>query len=164
MNKIHRVYISAGSNLGDRKANIEFGLRLLAKAGNVSKISSYFETEPVGFLEQPWFLNIALELETRLTPRKLLSLCKEIEVSSGRVRAFPNAPRTLDLDILLCGDIVINKKDLIIPHPRLSERRFVLQPLAQIASDIRHPLLKKSIGSLLESCSDPSRVRIAAAN
>jgi 2-amino-4-hydroxy-6-hydroxymethyldihydropteridine diphosphokinase len=120
-----------------------------------------FETEPVGFSDQPWFLNQAFELETLLTPSELLSLCQTIESSCGRIRAFPNAPRTLDLDILLYGDIVICQEDLIIPHPRLAERRFALEPLAQIAPDFMHPVLKKSIRSLLEACPDSSQVHIA---
>lgn len=151
----------AGSNLGNRKANLEFALSSLAKDAIVLKSSSYFETEPVGFLDQPWFLNIAVELETRLEPLELLSFCQEIERSRGRVRTFPNAPRILDLDILLFGDNIINQKDLIIPHPRLPERRFVLEPLAQIAPDVLHPVLRKSIRSLLEACPDQSEVHIA---
>ena len=157
-----QAFISAGSNLGDRKANLEFALTSLAKGGTVSRVSSYFETEPVGFSDQPWFLNIAVEMQTLLKPPELLSLCQDIETSCGRVRTFPNAPRTLDLDILLYGDAVINREDLIIPHPRLPERKFVLKPLAQIAPDIRHPVLKKSIQSLLEACPDVSVVRMVA--
>ena len=156
---MQKAYISAGSNLGNREANLEFALSCLAKGGTVSKISSCFETEPVGFLDQPWFLNIAVELETRLTPYELLSLCQKIETSGGRVRTFPNAPRTLDLDILLYGDAVINQADLVIPHPRLWERKFALEPLAQIAPDLLHPVLRKPIRSLLEACPDRSEVR-----
>jgi len=158
--KRQKAFISAGSNLGDRKANLEFALSSLAKHGIVSKISSYFETEPVGFADQPWFLNLAVELKTRLAPSELLLLCRDIEKDCGRVRTFPNAPRTLDLDILLYGDAVINQKDLTIPHPRLCERRFVLVPLAQIAPDVRHPVLEKSIRSLLQACADRSEVRL----
>lgn len=156
------VFILAGTNLGDRKANLDFALRSLAKGGTVIKTSSCFETEPVGFLDQPWFLNQAFELETPLTPSELLSFCQNIEASCGRVRTFPNAPRTLDLDILLYGDNVINQEDLIIPHPRLVARRFALEPLAQIAPEFVHPVLKKSIRSLLETCPDSSRVHVAA--
>ena len=155
---MHTTYISAGSNLGHRKANLEFSLSSLAKEGSITRISSYFETEPVGYLNQPWFLNIAIELQTSLTPAALLHLCNGIEESCGRIRAFPNGPRTLDLDILLFDDFVMNEKALVIPHPRLPERRFVLAPLAQIAPDLIHPLLKKSIRLLLDECTDPSRV------
>ncbi len=155
-----RAFILAGSNLGNRKANLEFALTSLLQGGIVPKASSFFETEPVGFLDQPWFVNQAIELETRLAPSELLSLCQKIENSCGRVRTFPNAPRTLDLDILLFGDLVMNLPDLIIPHPRLSERRFALAPLAQLAPDFLHPVLKKSIRSLLETCPDTSEVRV----
>jgi 2-amino-4-hydroxy-6-hydroxymethyldihydropteridine diphosphokinase len=158
MGKTQKTYISAGSNLGDRKSNLKFALSSLGRGGAVSKISSYYETEPEGFLDQPWFINLAIELKTNLAPLELLSFFREIEASCGRVRTFPNAPRTLDLDILLYGDAVINENDLIIPHPRLSERRFVLEPLAQIAPNVIHPVLKKSMQSLLEACLDSSAI------
>jgi len=156
---LERAYISAGSNLGDRVANLDFALRSLNRGGTVSKVSSYFETEPVGFSYQPWFLNIAIELTTDLSPFDLLALCRDIEASCGRVRTFPNAPRTLDLDILLHGDAILNQEELTIPHPRMLERKFVLKPLAQIAPGLVHPVLKQPIRLLLEACSDPSEVR-----
>ena len=154
-----KAFVLAGSNLGDRKANLEFALSSLSQGGTVSNASSCFETEPVGFSDQPWFLNQAIELKTRLKPTELLSLCQDIEAACGRIRTFPNAPRTLDLDILLYGDLVINQQNLIIPHPRLPERRFALEPLAQIAPNVMHPVLKKSIRALLEACLDSSEVR-----
>ncbi len=160
MKSAQKAYVSAGSNLGDRKANLEFALKSLQKMNAVLKVSSYFETEPVCFTDQPWFLNLAMELETRLSPYGLLALCQKTETCCGRVRSFPNAPRTLDLDILLYGDIIVNEKNLIIPHPSLQNRRFVLEPLAQIAPDIIHPVLKKSIRLLLEVCPDSSEVRL----
>ncbi len=156
---MERAFISAGTNLGDRKANLDFAVSSLERGGAVERISSCFETEPVGFLEQPWFLNQAIALETHLTPSGLLELCQEIELSRGRIRTFPNAPRTLDLDILFYGNVIVHLENLIIPHPRIPERRFVLEPMAEIAPDFVHPVLKKSIRSLLEACSDPSRVR-----
>jgi 2-amino-4-hydroxy-6-hydroxymethyldihydropteridine diphosphokinase len=156
---VQTAYISAGSNLGDRKGNLEFALSSLARKTVVRKVSSYFETEPVGYLNQPWFLNLAVELETPLDPSGLLNLCKSIEDSCGRFRTFPNAPRTLDLDILFFGDVALNEEGLTIPHPRLTERRFVLEPLAQIAPDFMHPVLKKSIQTLLQACPDTSEVR-----
>ena len=162
MDKTQRVYLSAGTNIGDRKVNLKFALDSLAGKGNVSNTSSRYETEPVGFLDQPWFLNQVIEFETRLDPFELLSFCRGIEASRGRIRTFPNAPRILDLDILLYADIVINQKHLVIPHPRLPERKFVLEPLAEIAPDIIHPVLKKSIRSLLRDCRDSSVVRLAA--
>jgi 2-amino-4-hydroxy-6-hydroxymethyldihydropteridine diphosphokinase len=156
---VKTAYLSAGSNVGDRKLNLEFALTSLGKRTGMKKISSLFETEPVGYRDQPWFLNLAVEIETVMNPSELLHLCQEIETACGRIRPFPNAPRTLDLDILLFEDIVLNEKDLVIPHPRLSERRFVLEPLAQIAPGVVHPVLKKSIRSLLAECPDDSEVR-----
>lgn len=160
MDRAQLVYLSAGTNMENRKANLKFALDSLAKTATVSNTSSYYETEPVGFLEQPWFLNQAIELKTMLTPAELLSFCQEIEASRGRIRTFPNAPRILDLDILLYGNLVVNQERLIIPHPRLTERKFVLEPLVQIAPDIVHPVMKKSMRSLLQDCTDPSEVRI----
>jgi 2-amino-4-hydroxy-6-hydroxymethyldihydropteridine diphosphokinase len=157
---VHTVYISAGSNIGERKTNLEFALSALARQTPVRKVSSFFETEPVGYRNQAWFLNIAVEIETRLDPIDLLHLCNRIEESCGRVRTFPNAPRTLDLDILLYDDLVMSEEVLTIPHPHLAERRFVLEPLAQIAPDLLHPVLKKSIRSLLEECPDNSGVKL----
>ena len=155
-----KAYIAAGSNLGDRKSNLEFALTALEELNAVSKVSSYFETEPVGFADQPWFLNIVIDLETRLTPHELLAVCRKVEIACGRARTFPNAPRSLDLDILLYGNRIINEKTLIIPHPRLHHRRFVLEPLAEIAPEAMHPLLKRPIWELLEACEDSSEVRI----
>ena len=153
------AYISAGSNIGNRETNLEFGARRLGERGKILRASSFFETEPVGYSEQPWFLNQVLKLETMLTPHELLARCNEIEHDSGRVRTFPNAPRTLDLDILLCGDQVICEPDLIIPHPRMTERRFVLEPLAEIAPDLLHPVEKKTIRDLLANCPNTTAIR-----
>jgi 2-amino-4-hydroxy-6-hydroxymethyldihydropteridine diphosphokinase len=155
------AYLLAGSNLGDRKDHLDCAVRSLAIAGTVLKTSSCFETEPVGYLDQPWFLNQAIEIETFLIPSGLLLCCQRIETCRGRIRTFPNAPRTLDLDILLYGDLSVNQEDLVIPHPRLAERKFALAPLAQIAPDVAHPVLKKTIQTLLEACPDLSTVRIA---
>jgi 2-amino-4-hydroxy-6-hydroxymethyldihydropteridine diphosphokinase len=157
----HIAYISAGSNLGDRRASIQKALSALRESGAVPrKMSDYFETEPVGHADQPWFLNLAAEIETLLTPQELLRCCQKIEGSLGRFRTFPNAPRTLDLDILLFESIVLDDPCLIIPHPRMAERKFVLTPLAQIAPDVVHPVLQQSIRSLLTRCADRSQVRL----
>jgi 2-amino-4-hydroxy-6-hydroxymethyldihydropteridine diphosphokinase len=161
MLRVDKAFLLAGSNLGNRQDNLEYAVHSLAAAGAVLKISSYFETEPVGYQDQPWFYNQAIELETSLAPSDLLICCQRIEALCGRVRTFPNAPRTLDIDILLYGDLLLNLENLIIPHPRMAERKFVLAPLAQIAPDVVHPFLKKSIRSLLETCPDSSQVRMA---
>ena len=155
-----KAYISVGSNIGDKRENLDFAVKSLERGGTVLQVSPCFETEPVGYGDQPWFLNIAVEMETSLDPFALLALCMEIEQSRGRTREFPNAPRTLDLDILFFGDRIIRKKDLIVPHPRLSERKFVLEPMSRIAPGLVHPLFRKTIQSLLEECKDPSQVRL----
>jgi len=160
MDKSAIAHLCAGSNLGNRKANLAFARNSIANLAHIIKTSSYYETEPVGFLDQPWFLNQVIELETHLAPLELLSICLEIEKTRGRVRTFQNAPRVLDLDILLYGNMVINKENLTIPHPLLAERRFVLDPLVEIAPDTMHPILKKPMRTLLEECTDRSEVRI----
>ena len=156
---VNIAYLSAGSNVGNRKAHLEFGARRLGERGTILKTSSFFETEPVGYADQSWFLNQVFELETDLTPRELLAWCNEIENDGGRVRTFLNAPRTLDLDILLYGGMIISEPDLIVPHPRMTERRFVLVPLAEIAPDLPHPVKTKTVRDLLNICPDTAAVR-----
>ena len=154
------AYISAGANLGDRRRNLEHGVASLREAGVLlKKHSRFFETEPVGFREQPWFLNMAIEIETVLPAEGLLDLCQAVELAMGRTRTFPGAPRLLDLDILFYGNCVIETERLVIPHPRVAERRFVLEPLAKIAPGYMHPVLRQTIASLLASCRDTSIVR-----
>ena len=152
------AYISAGSNLGDRKAFLDFGARSLAEKGMLLRRSSVFETEPVGYAEQPWFLNQVFELKTDLAPQALLARCNAIELEAGRVRTFRNAPRPLDLDILLYGNEVICDPNLIIPHPRMVERRFVLEPLVEIAPNLSYPTTGISIRELLKNCPDTTAV------
>lgn len=155
------AFMSVGSNLGDREANLKGAIDGMCEAGiAVQRVSSIFETEPVGFLDQPWFLNIAVEGETRLGPRELLACLQKIEAAHGRVRLFPGAPRTLDVDILLFNNLIIDEPGLQIPHPRMTQRRFVLEPLAQIAPEVLHPVLKKTVRDLLTSCPDSSRVSL----
>ncbi len=159
--KMTTAYLSVGSNLGDRETNLNDALFRLRQGGAVPKqVSDIFETEPFGFRDQPWFLNMAVEIETGLSPRALLDLCRKTEAAMGRVRTFQDAPRTLDLDILLYSDQILDEPDLIIPHPRMLDRRFVLAPLAQIAADLGHPVARKSISVLLASCPDPSVVLV----
>ncbi len=144
-----KVYLGLGSNLGDRKGNIGSALKLLAENCDVINISSLRETEPIGYKEQDKFLNGAVLVETSLGARELLLFLKSIEKKLGRVETFKNGPRTIDLDILLYGDLVVNETDLIIPHPKMHEREFILKPMNEIGSEIVHPVLGKSISELL---------------
>ena len=139
------VYIGIGSNLGDRHKNCLRAVELLKQSGlSVTKQSSVHETEPWGVTEQPAFLNMAVELETGLAPAELLGLLKKIEKDMGRQETVKWGPRLIDLDILLYDDITLNTDALIIPHPLMHEREFVLGPLAELAKDLVHPVLKKN--------------------
>ena len=147
------AYLSLGSNLGNREANLRDAIARLDAVGTVSTISSFYETEPVDFLDQPWFLNCVVLLETDLPPQTLLRRLLEIERSLGRERLQPKGPRLIDIDILLFGDEIIHEPGLTIPHPALHQRRFVLEPLAQIAPGVVHPVLKKTAQELLADLS-----------
>ncbi len=146
------VYIAAGANLGDRRANLSRGVDLLTRDGavHVVRASGVYETSPVGGPpEQPPYLNAVLRVRTALSPPALLSLCLGIENRMGRRRSVRNAPRPIDLDIVLFGEDVIDDPALRVPHPRMHRRRFVLAPLTEIAPDARHPVLGVSAASLL---------------
>ncbi len=144
------VYLALGSNLGDRAENLRAAIDALAKAGvAVRRASSVYETEPLDVLDQPMFLNMVVEAETALMPRQLLSRTARIEREMGRKRIVAKGPRTIDIDILFYGASVINAPDLIVPHPRLAERRFVLEPLAEIAPDLRHPVTRRTAREML---------------
>ena len=145
------VYLSLGSNVGDRKANLDAALEKLGALGRVVAVSSYYETEPVGLRQQPWFLNCAVKLETELMPRQLLARVLEIEREMGRKRIQAKGPRIIDIDILLFGTSVVEMAGLSIPHPGLHERLFVLEPLAEIAPEVRHPVLKRSIREMRDA-------------
>lgn len=145
------VYLSLGSNLGNREANLREAIERLGELGKVKSVSSLYETEPVEFTVQPWFLNLALELETELMPKQLLAAALKIERDMGRRRLQPKGPRLIDIDILLFGNSVMNDAKLVIPHPAMQERRFVLEPLAEIAPEKRHPVLKKTVRELLDA-------------
>ena len=139
--------------------NLARGLESMARGMVIKQVSSIYETEPLGYLGQPWFLNMVCSGTTQLGPLELLSFAKEIEGQLGRVASFPNAPRPIDIDILLYGDRVIETQDLVIPHPRIGERAFVLIPLVEIAPELTHPLTAKSMGDLLSELTGSQQVR-----
>jgi 2-amino-4-hydroxy-6-hydroxymethyldihydropteridine diphosphokinase len=155
-------YLSLGSNIGDRAANIERAIAALPAHGvRVIKQSRLYETEPVEMREQDWFLNGVVEIETDLQPQELMSALLGVEQSMGRQRLVPKGPRIIDLDILLFGSVILKQPQLEIPHPRMAERRFVLVPFAEIAPNVMHPTLSKTIRELLEITPDRSEVREA---
>ena len=143
------VYLSLGSNLGDRAANLADAIARLRELGEVKAISSFYETEPVDFAAQPFFLNCAVALETEKMPRQLLAATQGIESAMGRRRAQPKGPRVIDIDIVLFAGSIVDMPTLTIPHPAMHQRRFVLEPLAEIAPEVRHPVFKRKIRELL---------------
>ncbi len=154
------VFLSLGSNIGDRKDNLHAAIAELAPAGiEIKKVSSLYETEPVDYLDQPWFLNCALEAETELPPQALLRVLHSIESQLGSKKEFSKGPRKIDLDILLYGEETLDSPDLQIPHPRMLSRRFVLAPLAEIAPNLQHPSWCSTAAQLLAQSSDKSQVR-----
>ena len=159
MHKI--VYFSLGSNVGDRLANLEEAIRRLGELGEVVAASSFYETEPVEFTAQPWFLNCAVKLDTEKMPKQLLAAILDIEQQMGRRRRREQkkGPRAIDIDVLLFGSSVIETKGLTVPHPSMHERRFVLEPLAEIASEVRHPVFKKTIRELRDALPAGQTVR-----
>ncbi len=155
------IYLSLGSNLGDRAANLERAIAGLPEAGvRALRRSSLYETEPVDFLAQPWFLNCVVEAETSLMPRQLLHVLQGIERGFGNRKHVARGPRIIDLDILFYGASVIRTEEMEIPHPRMDKRRFVLVPLAELAPALRHPVLGATIAELIAAARDKSAVRL----
>ncbi|HEY90968.1 MAG TPA: 2-amino-4-hydroxy-6-hydroxymethyldihydropteridine diphosphokinase [Dehalococcoidia bacterium] len=145
------VYLGLGSNMGDRRANLDKALELLSQRVSVLEVSSTYDTEPVGNVSQPRFLNLACKVSTRLEPIGLLTLLKGIESKLGRKQTGPNTPRPIDIDILFFGELAMDSPKLTIPHPRLIERAFVLVPLADITPDLVHPVTGKTVLEMLKS-------------
>jgi len=154
------VYIALGTNVGEREANLLQALRLLPESGvHIRRVSSIYETEPVDYLDQEWFLNAVLEGETELDALDLLSALRVIEARMGSKKAFAKGPRKIDLDILLYGNETIDTPELQVPHPRMLERKFVLIPLVEIAPGLRHPSWKSGVAHLLAGSTDHSAVK-----
>jgi 2-amino-4-hydroxy-6-hydroxymethyldihydropteridine diphosphokinase len=156
-----RIYLGLGSNMGDREGSLRAAVAALQQAGaTVARSASLYATEPRELESQPWFLNTAVEVRTGLEPAALLELCLAIERAAGRVRNQSKGPRTLDLDILLYKDRIIDTPDLTVPHPRYRERRFVLQPLAEMDPGFPDPLCGLTFQQLLDLCPDSGKVEL----
>lgn len=154
------AYLALGANLGDRLAAIDGAVAALASLGEMTAVSSIYETDPVGHLDQPPFLNAAARVRTDLRPILLLRGLHQIERAGGRNRTFRNAPRTLDLDLLLYDDLTLATPELTVPHPRMTDRAFVLAPLAEIAPALLHPTAGRTIAELLADLPDRSGVSV----
>jgi 2-amino-4-hydroxy-6-hydroxymethyldihydropteridine diphosphokinase len=159
LNQKKLAYLSLGSNVGNREAQLRNAIARLGGVGKVVRVSSFYETEPVEFTAQPWFLNCAVALETSATPRELMKAVLRIEEEMGRRRVQKKGPREIDIDILLFADEVIESDELTVPHPAMAQRRFVLEPLAEIAPEVRHPVMAKTVRELLRELPDGQAVK-----
>jgi 2-amino-4-hydroxy-6-hydroxymethyldihydropteridine diphosphokinase len=153
------AYLSLGANLGEREGQLREAIHRLEIVGRVISVSSFYETEPVEMTNQPWFVNCAVALETDRTPNQLMTELLNIEEKMGRQRVQKKGPRSVDLDILLFGNEVIESPSLTIPHPAMQQRRFVLEPLVEIAPEASHPVLKKTVRELLDALPPGQSVR-----
>jgi 2-amino-4-hydroxy-6-hydroxymethyldihydropteridine diphosphokinase len=154
------IFLSLGSNVGNREQNIAHAIEAMALRGvQIRRESSLYATEPVDLPTQSWFLNCVVEAQTELMPRQLLHALQELELDLGRRRLVRRGPRVVDIDILLYGSSVVRTPELEVPHPRMANRRFVLVPLRELAPSLRHPTLKKTIAELLAETRDRSQVR-----
>jgi 2-amino-4-hydroxy-6-hydroxymethyldihydropteridine diphosphokinase len=153
------AYLSLGSNLGDRAANLAQAIAQLGTAGQLLAVSSLYETQPQDVPDQPWFLNRVAALETEKTPRELLQFALQVEAEMGRLRLSKKGPRKIDIDLILFGGYVLAEPNLKIPHPAMHQRRFVLEPLVEIAPSARHPVLEKTAVELLSALAEPQTVR-----
>lgn len=154
------AFVALGANLGDRAASLGEALHAIGSFGEIVRVSSMYETEPVGLADQPTFLNAVAQISTGLNARQLLTHLLDIEQSLGRARTVRNGPRVIDLDLLLYGSSVIAEPGLEVPHPRLSERRFVLAPLAEIAPELVHPVLGLTMAKLFSQLPQGEWVRV----
>ena len=152
------VYLGLGSNMGNRQDNLDRALEYLSQRLRLERVSPVYDTEPVGNLEQPRFLNLVCQVSTGLAPMELLTLVTGIESKLGRVPGKANTPRPIDIDILFYGDQVVETPKLVVPHPRLTERAFVLIPLAEIAPDLVHPVSSKTVKELMREVFDAQGV------
>jgi len=145
------AYLSLGSNIGDREKCLRDAIARIDALERILSISSFYETEPVDFAAQGWFLNCAVAIQTDKTPQELMGALLNIEQEMGRRRTQKKGPRTIDIDLLLFGGEVIDSPGLTVPHPAMHRRRFVLEPLAEIAPQVRHPMLNKTARDLLDA-------------
>ena len=153
------AYLSLGSNLGNREQNLRGAIRQAITLGRLVAVSSFYQTEPVEFTDQPWFLNCVIALKTATQPAQLMAELLRIEHEMGRQRVLKKGPRSIDIDILLFGDDVVNTPELTIPHPEMARRRFVLQPLAEIAPELLHPVSQKTVTQILAELPAGQRVQ-----